>query len=350
VALTDPLGALEAADDALLPRGEPVLVAVSGGADSVALLEALLRVDRWPRGVATVDHGLDAGSDDRARFVEGLCVDLGVACARLRPRPGEIEAGEGLEDGARRARYRLLEAHAQAIGAARIATAHTADDQAETVLMRLAGGSGLRGMAGIPACRGRVVRPWLGVPRAAVRAWAATCGVRWVEDPTNADARFLRNRARAVACPGLAATFGASWSRGAARTAATLAADREALAHFVDAWLADRLRVGTGGATIDADALRALPRAARGQVLMVGLHRAASAAGRRAPRSMAEAVARLDDLVRGAVGRRATLPGGFLAERRRGGLVLRAGDDPSTADEPARRAPISAADDGVGNT
>lgn len=348
--MTRPLDALGPGADALLPPGEALLVAVSGGADSVALLHALRRVGRGPLRVATVDHGLDTGSAGRAGFVEDLCARLDVPCARLRPAPAEVAQGQGLEDGARRARYRLLEAHAAAIGAARILTAHTADDQAETVLMRLASGSGLRGMAGIPARRGVIVRPWLAVPRAAVRGWAAACGLRWVEDPTNADARFLRNRARAHATPGLTATFGASWSRGAARTAATLAADREALAHFVDAWLADRLQAGARGTTIEVDALLALPQAARRQVLMVGLHRAASAAGRPAPRSMAEAVARLEDLVQGAAGRRATLAGGFMAERRRDGLVLRAGDEPSTADEPVGRTRLSAGDDGVGNT
>ncbi len=350
MALTTPLDALGPDADALLPPGEALLVAVSGGADSVALLHALRHVGRGPLFVATVDHGLDPGSAGRARFVEDLCATLGVPCARLHPAPAEIAAGEGPEDGARRARYRLLEAHAQAIGAARIVTAHTADDQAETVLMRLATGSGLRGMAGIPARRGVIARPWLGVQRAAVRGWAAAFALRWVEDPTNADDRYLRNRARAHASPGLTATFGPSWSRGAARTAATLAADREALAHFVDAWLVERLRVGARGASIEIDALLALPPAARRQVLMVGLHRAASAAGRPAPRSMAEAVARVEDLVRGAVGRRATLAGGLVAERRRDGLVLRAGDEPPRTDEPARRTRMSGGDDGVGNT
>ncbi|MCB9537937.1 MAG: tRNA lysidine(34) synthetase TilS [Myxococcales bacterium] len=348
--MSGPLDALGPAADALLPPGAALLVAVSGGADSVALLHALRRVGRGPLCVATVDHGLDPGSAARARFVEALCATLDIPCARLRPAPAEVAQGQGPEDGARRARYRLLEAHAAAIGAARLLTAHTADDQAETVLMRLASGSGLRGMAGIPARRGVIARPWLGVPRAAVRAWAADEGLRWVEDPTNADARFLRNRARAHAIPGLATAFGPSWSRGAARTAATLAADRAALAHFVDAWLADRLQVGAEGVTIAIDALRTLPQAARRQVLMVGLHRAASAVDRPAPRSMAEAVARLDDLVQGAAGRRATLPGGFLAERRRDGLVLRAGDDASRAEGHAGRRPIFDADQGVGNT
>jgi len=192
---------------AMLAGGETVVVAVSGGADSVALLHVLTRLAdelRLRLHVLHVDHGLRPDSSGDAEFVRGLGARLGV--------PVDVErvtvAGEAsLEAAARAARYAALEAHADRLGAQRIAVAHTADDQAETVLMRMLGGAGVRGLAGIPAVRGRIIRPLLDVRRSDVVAALHAAGLPWRDDPSNRDPKFLRNRLRHDVLPVLGASY-----------------------------------------------------------------------------------------------------------------------------------------------
>ncbi|HEU5322123.1 MAG TPA: tRNA lysidine(34) synthetase TilS, partial [Methylomirabilota bacterium] len=180
---------------AMLAGGETVLVGVSGGPDSVALLHALLALApawRLALHVLHVDHGLRPDSARDADVVRALGARLGVAVdvAAVRVGPGSVEAA------ARAARHAALEAAADRLGAHRIALGHTADDQAETVLMRLLAGTGVRGLAGIPPCRGRLVRPLLDVRRAEVLQALEAAGLPWVEDPSNDDPTFFRNRVR----------------------------------------------------------------------------------------------------------------------------------------------------------
>ncbi len=186
-----------------------LLVAVSGGPDSVALLALLAAWAREPGRpllhAATVDHGLRAASSEEAKGVAALCDRLGVPHRILRwdgPKPGT-----GLQERARAARYALLADEAERLGGATLVTAHTRDDQAETLLMRMARGSGPSGLA---AMRERVrkgpitlVRPLLGVPKARLVATAQTQGLPFVTDPSNGDPRFERVRWRAL-MPGLA--------------------------------------------------------------------------------------------------------------------------------------------------
>src|SRR5262245_5064280 len=146
----------------LLRGGETVLVAVSGGPDSVALLDVLVQLAPGlgvRLAVAHVDHGLRAESGDDAEFVRALAERLGVPFHLERVHVRKGPPWEGLEAEARRARHAALELRAGAVGATRIATGHTADDQAETVLMRLLGGAGPRGLAGIAPVRGLYIRP-----------------------------------------------------------------------------------------------------------------------------------------------------------------------------------------------
>jgi tRNA(Ile)-lysidine synthase len=199
---------------------EPVLlVAVSGGSDSTALLYLLAR---WharhhssPRIFAvTVDHGLRAGSRAEATAVKRLAARLEVPHRTMRW-PGEKPV-TGLQEKARAARYRLLLSAARRVGARCVVTAHTLDDQAETVLFRLARGSGISGIAamakvaplGLPAMRDAgdspaLVRPLLDIPKARLIATLQAAGLAHAEDPSNADPRFARVRWRALA-PALA--------------------------------------------------------------------------------------------------------------------------------------------------
>jgi tRNA(Ile)-lysidine synthase len=186
----------------LLRRRDSVLVGVSGGPDSVALLLALDELGRsgWRIGVAHVNHHLRARESDRdQRFVEKLARRLGyeihVTHARLRSKAN-------LEERARYARYRALSAVARRRGYRRIATAHTIDDQAETVLHHVIRGTGGKGLAGVrPERADGVIRPLLGVSRAQVIAFLRRRGARHRVDRTNRDPRFTRNRLRARVLP-----------------------------------------------------------------------------------------------------------------------------------------------------
>ena len=186
-----------------------LLAAVSGGPDSVALL-ALLAAwaqapGRPPLHAATVDHGLRPESAGEAAAVASLCAGLGVGHATLRWEG--VKPASGMQEQARRARYALLANEARRVGGATLVTAHTLDDQAETMLMRISHGSGPSGLAGM---RGRsevngvpLVRPLLGIPKARLVATAEARGLPFVRDPSNGDPRFERVRWR-EAMPALA--------------------------------------------------------------------------------------------------------------------------------------------------
>jgi tRNA(Ile)-lysidine synthase len=190
---------------ASFPRSGSVILAVSGGADSTALLVLARhwrrRLRRGPNLVAaTVDHGLRPGSRAEAQAVGALARRLGVAHEILVWR-GKKPAS-GIEAAARHARYRLLAELAHRLDGAPIATAHTLDDQAETVLMRLAAGSGPAGLAGMRARDVRhgivLLRPFLGVRKQRLIATLMREGIGWSEDPMNADPAFARSRLRVV--------------------------------------------------------------------------------------------------------------------------------------------------------
>ncbi len=186
----------------------PLLLAVSGGPDSMALLHlaarwARLREGHQPRPalhVATVDHGLRPDAGAEAELVAAAATALGLSHAILAwtgPKPGTR-----IQERARAARYALLAAHARSVGAAAVLTAHHADDQAETVLMRLGRGSGVAGLAGMrrdtPLADGlRLVRPLLAIPKEALAELCRRAGQPFVVDPANSDPRYARARLRA---------------------------------------------------------------------------------------------------------------------------------------------------------
>ena len=200
----------------------PLAVALSGGADSTALLIACAL--RWPTQVHAihVHHGLQAAADQFAVYCERLCAQWQVPLMTVRV-DARHASGESPEDAARRARYRALAQTAQAQGLAHIALAQHGDDQVETVLLALSRGAGLPGLAAMPAQMMRegvtFHRPWLQVSGAHLRETLRRLDVQWVDDPTNADTRFTRNRIRASLLPALGEAF-PSYRQTFARSAA----------------------------------------------------------------------------------------------------------------------------------
>jgi len=183
-----------------LSPGEGVVVAFSGGPDSSALLWGMSELAgrlKIRLAAAHLDHAMDPGSAERAAGAARLAARLGVPLIAGRiDVPAGRRPGESAEAAARRERYAFLERARREAGARWIATAHHRDDQAETVLLRLLFGSGLEGLAGVRPVHGAVVRPLLGLPRAALQATVAAAGLEPVEDPTNRDTGVPRNRVR----------------------------------------------------------------------------------------------------------------------------------------------------------
>jgi tRNA(Ile)-lysidine synthase len=175
-----------------------VVLAVSGGRDSMALLRAAVNVMRAPvAAVATFDHGTGAHAAAAVELVTAMCEAYDVPCTTARAPVGTPHT----EAGWRLARGRFLRAAAAQYDA-RVVTAHTRDDQLETLIIRILRHAGARGLAGLDA-DGGVVRPWLGVHRAAVSNYAVRHGVAYVDDPSNQSRAFLRNRVRLDLLPAL---------------------------------------------------------------------------------------------------------------------------------------------------
>jgi tRNA(Ile)-lysidine synthase len=227
------------ADPAVLRFGEAVekltggggrlLLAVSGGPDSLALLSLAHAAMPARIAAATVDHGLRPEAAAEAGFVATLCCELGISHAILRP---EEPITGSLQASARAARYRLLEKHAREAGCSWIATAHHADDQLETVLMRIARGAGISGLAAVRARQGKIIRPLLDFRKSELEEICAAAGVEPVRDPSNDNSDFDRVAMR-------------KWLTETAHPFDPLRAVRSAAA-FADAsealeWMAERL-------------------------------------------------------------------------------------------------------------
>lgn len=188
-------------DSSLIPTGDRVLVAISGGADSTALLYALVRLGgRMGFSVAAAhfDHGIRPAAAQEAVQVARLCQRLGVICVfGVGDVPGYARAEKkGLEEAGRDMRYRFLRRAAQICKCSRIATAHHQQDQAETLLMRLARGTSVSGLRGIPVLNHPFIRPILTLNRLQVEEYLAHNSLSWVEDDSNADCHFTRNHVR----------------------------------------------------------------------------------------------------------------------------------------------------------
>ncbi|MEO5341382.1 MAG: tRNA lysidine(34) synthetase TilS [Magnetococcus sp. MYC-9] len=251
----------------LLPGVGRVVVAVSGGADSMGLLHLLLASELRPRDllqVAHFDHGLRADSVEDAGFVAASAAHLGLGCTVQRwarePRPG------GVEERARQARYAFLSDCALACGASQVVTGHHRDDQAETFLERLLRGSGVHGLRAMAASRPlldgvALVRPLLGFDRAELRRWLLALGVTWREDASNRLLTARRNRLRHQGLPVLQEIGDAGLPRRLAATAERMAQADTALdwmlARLWPAW--DPQPLSTGGLSLSAAALSEVP-------------------------------------------------------------------------------------------
>jgi tRNA(Ile)-lysidine synthase len=271
-------------------KGAPALVlAVSGGPDSIALMWLLARwrraLSRGPRLLAvTVDHGLRTESAREARDVKRLAEGLGVTHRTVRW--SGIKPKSGVPAAARAARYRLLADIARQSGASHVVTAHTRDDQAETLLMRLVRGSGIAGLAAMARESERegvlIARPFLDISKSQLIATLENAKIGFADDPTNRDIRFTRPRIRAV-IQGLAAEGGDA--RNLARLASRLARANAAIEILADGAarylaLRDRERVpplpsgaGRQNVTFDATAFAALPEEIRLRLLLRAIDR-----------------------------------------------------------------------------
>ncbi|HZS33117.1 MAG TPA: tRNA lysidine(34) synthetase TilS [Methylomirabilota bacterium] len=306
----------------LLVPGDAVVVGVSGGPDSVALLHvlALLRADLRLRLTAChVHHGLRPEADGEAAFVGALAGRLGCAARVVHV---QVPAGGGRspEEAARLVRHGALVRVAREVGASRVALAHTADDQAETVLMRILQGAGPRGLAGIPVRRGRIVRPLLEVDRAAISAHLRAHGLAAVTDASNRDSRFLRNRIRHELLPLLAAQAGPGLPRALRRTARACREAVEALDALLRPALAGALRPTPVGWRLGLAALTGQTPGSVKTLLRLAVVEAA--AGRLASGLRAGHLDALAALPGAPVGACVRLPRGVLVERGRDALWI----------------------------
>ena len=241
----------------------PLGVAFSGGADSTALL--LAAAQRWPGQVHAihVHHGLQAAADGFEQHCVELCnrLDVPLHVARVQARHA---SGESPEDAARQARYRALAEAAAANGLAAVLLAQHADDQVETLLLALSRGAGLPGLAAMPARFERhgvrFERPLLQVPGPALRHWLAAQGIAFVQDPSNADTGFTRNRIRLQLLPALELAF-PQFRETFARSARHAAQAQDLLN-----WLGEQDLAAMNG-TPDISALQQLPRERQANVL-----------------------------------------------------------------------------------
>ena len=262
-------GPVEAAVRAFLPRlpaGTSLTVACSGGADSLALAWAVRRVVSVPVRGLVVDHGLQPGSAAQAERAAAQLRTLGLDAVEVRS--VQVEQAGGLEAAARTARYAALQP-----GSDRevVLLGHTLDDQAETVLLGLARGSGPRSIAGMRAWRAPWGRPLLGVRRTDTQACCRAAGLTWWDDPHNADSRFTRVRLRREVLPLLEDVLGGGVAPALARTAALMSDDLAALDELAVRLLARASATAGVGSGLRVSTLRAEPSAVRRRALRLYL-------------------------------------------------------------------------------
>jgi tRNA(Ile)-lysidine synthase len=318
------LAVRHALDALRLPPDSTIVSALSGGADSVALLHALCAEAR-PRGLrlvaAHLDHRLREDSADDGAACRALCASLDVPLRMTEADvPGRARRdGDGIEQAARLERHAFLRRVRADEGAVLVALAHTRDDQAETVLLRLLRGSGRSGLGAMRARTRGLWRPLLSVSRADVLAHLEAAGLPWREDPSNRDLRFARNRVRHELLPYLESRFNPRVRATLARSAEVLGGEADALARAAGRLVRRARAADPGGPALSRSVLRAAPPA----VAALAVRRLLDEAG--GLRDVgASHVRRLLGLVNvpAASGRRLPLPGGRVALVRFDRLVI----------------------------
>jgi tRNA(Ile)-lysidine synthase len=247
-----------------------VLVALSGGADSLALAAAT--AFEAPRaglraGAVIVDHGLQAGSAEVAAHAAHQAQSLGLDPVLVRRVQIDGAGGDGPEASARSARYAALDAARRETGASHVLLGHTLDDQAETVLLGLARGSGAASLQGMPAVAGPSVRPLLGIRRATTRQFCVDTGIDPWDDPHNLDPRYARVRVRTVVLPTLETELGPGIAEALARTAEQLREDTAALDAMVVEIIEEICEPAEAGIAVSVGVLAANPPAVRQRIV-----------------------------------------------------------------------------------
>ena len=298
-----------------LTAGDSAIVAVSGGADSLALAYALIKEvpDLAITLIAvTVDHQLQIGSGDQAKKVQEQLKAMGYLEVIIEK--VSVVEKSGIEADARTARYAALDAIAHAYGASQIFLGHTRDDQAETVLLGLARGSGTRSLSGMATVNGKYARPFLQLTRLQTVAACVEAEITPWNDPHNANEKFSRVRVRNKVMPVMEEEIGPGIAAALARSAAILRDDADALDEMAQAVIS---RVDLSD--LDCAALAELPRAIRSRILRAAIYAAGAPSGS----VSADHLAGVEALVTSWRGQgEASLPGGVKVARISGRLSL----------------------------
>ncbi len=318
--------------------GDRIVVAVSGGADSVCLLH-LLRQLATRRSlllhVAHLNHQFRPEAAEEAAFVASMAERWGIPATVSSQPVGALSKSLGLgkQEGARHLRYLFLKETAQAVDARWMATAHTADDQAETYVMRLLRGAGARGLASIlPVRDGTILRPLLGITRAAIEAELRRNGIKWCEDPSNRSTVYLRNRIRHELLP-MMTSYNPNVRATLCQQATLLREEDDWMTQETLRQAGNIAKVGGSEIIFPLDRFAHLHRATQRRLLRWGLDHLVQP-GRLTVTF--EQIERLIELTVLPPGKRMNLPAGLQAERQRDRLVLRwGGDVPVNVPEPA---------------
>jgi tRNA(Ile)-lysidine synthase len=311
----------------LLEQGDHVLIAVSGGADSVALLRALVLLSpeyKLKLTTAHLNHGLRGiEADEEERFVRSLCAGIGMECLCKTVDILALKRGKGqsTEESGREERYRFLDEAAKQCGATKIATGHHREDQAETLLMNLLRGSGLEGLKGIlPVRGGRIIRPLLHVAKMDILKFLNRQGLSYREDSSNLSPLFLRNRIRHDLIPALTA-YNPGIVEGLSRTADIIRREDDYLRTTVRELLhREGIAQGGTGSILPLPFFMGLHEALKGRIIKTLLE-AATPSGKGIAYRHVEAVL---NLARASVRSRISLdlPGLIRVEKKEGSLRI----------------------------
>jgi len=298
-----------------LTAGDSAIVAVSGGADSLALAYALIKEApslAITLIAVTIDHQLQTGSGDQAKKVQEQLKSMGYQ--EVIVEKVSVVEKSGVEADARTARYAALDAIAHAFGASQIFLGHTRDDQAETVLLGLARGSGTRSLSGMAIINGKYARPFLQLTRVQTVAACDEAAITPWNDPHNANEKFSRVRVRNKVMPVMEEEIGPGIAAALARSAAILRDDADALDEMAQAVIS---RVDLSD--LDCAALAELPRAIRSRILRAAIYAAGAPSGS----VSADHLSGVEALVTSWRGQgEASLPGGVKVARISGRLSL----------------------------